>query len=128
MVMIGITVTYRVIVFERTREIGTMRALGMSGGYVVALFLVEALLLALTAMVVGAIGAVIVITGLARLSFDWIPGFEIFMERGHIAPFLPLRLAIINVVIIFAVTLAAAWAPSRSAGRVEPAVALSTDV
>jgi putative ABC transport system permease protein len=127
-VMVGITATYRVIVFERTREIGTMRVLGLSRGGVVALFLVEALLLALTAMLIGAIGAVIAISGLACLSFDWIPGFDIFMERGHIAPFLPPRLAILNVVIICALTLAAAWAPSRSAGRVDPAVALRTDV
>ncbi len=128
MVMIGITVTYRVIVFERTREIGTMRALGMSRSYVVALFLVEAVILALAAMLIGGIGALLSLIAVSSLSFDWIPGFEIFMERGHIAPFLPLHLAILNVVIICVVTLVAAWAPSRSAARVEPSEALRTDV
>lgn len=128
MVMIGITVTYRVIVFERTREIGTMRALGMSRSYVVALFLVEAVILALAAMLIGGIGALLSLIAVSSLSFDWIPGFEIFMERGHIAPFLPPHLAILNVVIICVVTLVAAWAPSRSAARVEPSEALRTDV
>jgi putative ABC transport system permease protein len=126
-VMIGITVTYRVIVFERTREIGTMRALGLSRGGVVALFLVEALLLALAAMLVGGIGALLSLRALSCLSFDWIPGFEIFMERGRIAPFLPPKLAVVNVAIVCAVTLAAAWIPARSAARVDPAQALRAD-
>ena len=126
-VMIGITTTYRVLVFERIREIGTMRALGMSSGHVVALFLMEALILAVAGMLAGGVGAVVLIKVLALLSFDWIPGFEIFMDRGHLAPFLPPGFAVINIVAIFVVTLLAAWVPSRGAGRVDPAVALRTD-
>ena len=104
-----------------------MRALGLSRGGVISLFLVEALLLALAAMMLGGIGALIVLQGISRLSFDWIPGFEIFMERGHIAPFLPLQVALCNVLIICTVTLVSAWGPSRRAGRLDPVQALRTD-
>jgi putative ABC transport system permease protein len=123
LVMIGITVTYRVIVVERTKEIGTMRALGLPREAVVTLFLVEALLTALAAMLAGGIGALLCLRALSSLSFDWIPGFEIFMEQGHIAPYLPLQVVAVNVLIVCAVTLLAAWVPARLAARVKPALA-----
>ena len=52
-VMIGILNTYRVIVYERTREIGTMRAIGMQAGDVRRIFLYEAAALAVIASAVG---------------------------------------------------------------------------
>ena len=42
---VGITNTFRMILIERTKEIGTMRAFGMQRGMVRNVFLVEALLL-----------------------------------------------------------------------------------
>ena len=104
-----------------------MRALGMPRATVAALFLAEALLLALAALSVGGIGALLALQGVSRLSFDWIPGFDIFMERGRIAPFLPPKVALLNVAAICAVTLAAAWAPAWRAARVDPAQALRAD-
>ena len=126
LVMIGIMITYRVVVHERTREIGTMRALGMSRPAVAALVLAEALLLTLVALLAGGLGALACLRGVSRLSFSWIPGFEIFMEGGQIAPYLALRTALVNVAIICAVTLIAAWGPASRAARLGPARALRT--
>ncbi|MQY77227.1 MAG: FtsX-like permease family protein [Spirochaeta sp.] len=51
--MVGITNTFRMIMLERTREIGTMRALGMQRGSVRNIFLSEALFIAIGALYAG---------------------------------------------------------------------------
>ena len=58
-VAVGITNTFRMVVYERTREIGTMRALGFQRSQTRLLFLVEALLLSLSGVTAGMILAVI---------------------------------------------------------------------
>jgi putative ABC transport system permease protein len=52
-IMVGLFMSQSVAVRERTREIGTMRAMGMQRTSVVALFLLEGLLLALAASATG---------------------------------------------------------------------------
>jgi len=52
-VMVGLTNTYRIIVFERSREIGTLRAMGMQRGQVQSLFVLEAVFLSLGGAVLG---------------------------------------------------------------------------
>ncbi|QRN95013.1 ABC transporter permease [Archangium violaceum] len=53
-VIVGLFVSLNVAVRERTREIGTLRAMGMQRTSVVGLFVLEGLLLGLTASFVGA--------------------------------------------------------------------------
>ena len=55
-IAVGILNLYRVIIYERTREIGTMRAIGIQRPQVRNLILLEALLLA----VCGIAGGVVV--------------------------------------------------------------------
>ncbi|TVQ24136.1 MAG: FtsX-like permease family protein, partial [Spirochaetaceae bacterium] len=52
-IMVGITNTFRMIMFERVKEIGTMRALGMQRRRVLLSFLLEAGFLAIGGIVVG---------------------------------------------------------------------------
>ena len=52
-----IVITMTVAVFERTYEIGLLKAMGASNGQVMADFLREALLLALAGWMVGALAA-----------------------------------------------------------------------
>lgn len=54
LVMVGLFVSLNVAVRERTREIGTLRAMGMHRTSVVGMFVLEALLLGLTASTTGA--------------------------------------------------------------------------
>lgn len=54
---VGVVNTLLMSVFERTREIGMMRALGMRPGEVVRLVVAEALLLAVLAVAAGLVGA-----------------------------------------------------------------------
>ena len=123
-VAIGITNTYRVVVRERVREIGTMRALGLHRRQARSLFLTEALLLAVGG---GAAGLVLAAVARAILqAIDW--GNQtllfIFMDEGHLSfPFNPLLLAgyLLGVA---AITLIAALAPANRAARQDPAGAL----
>ena len=61
-IAIGIANTLMISVRERTREIGTSRAIGMSRGAVMLMFMLEALILALAATTLGAlIGALLAV-------------------------------------------------------------------
>ncbi len=124
-IMVGLNNTYRIIVWERNREIGTMRALGMQRGVVSRLFLLEALFLALFGMLIGIVVAVIALSVIALFAFA--PGdFSIFLNKNHLTWSFDWAQLIITIVLVAVLTLLAARAPARKAGKVEPAVALRT--
>lgn len=54
-IAVGIMNTLWIAIRERTREIGTLRAIGMQRGYVLVMFLLEALMLGLLGTAVGAL-------------------------------------------------------------------------
>ena len=59
-IMVGIRNTFRIIMYERIREIGTMRSIGMQRGEVRSLFLYEASFLSLGGVVAGLLLALLV--------------------------------------------------------------------
>lgn len=65
----GIVVANTMImsIFERTREIGTLRALGWSGRRILSQIMQESLLLCLLSALLGCVGAVLLLGGLAAL-------------------------------------------------------------
>jgi putative ABC transport system permease protein len=65
----GIMNTMWNAVRERTKEIGTMRAIGMSRGRVLGMFLIEALLLGLFATLAGSIVGIVLALGVDALHF-----------------------------------------------------------
>jgi ABC-type lipoprotein release transport system permease subunit len=126
-VMVGVLNTYRVIVYERTREIGTMRALGMRRGSVSALFMIEALALALLASGAGLVAGIILVRFVGLFSFAAIPVAGLFTNSGHLAFYLKPELIGINLGIMTAGVLAAAWGPSHHAARIKPADAMRSE-
>src|SRR4249919_2658770 len=66
-VVIGIMNTMWIAIRERTREIGTLRAIGMQRGGVLWTFLLESLLLGVIGTVVGALFGIAVSFGLNAL-------------------------------------------------------------
>ena len=123
-VAVGITNTFRMVVYERTREIGTMRALGVQRRQARALFLTEAVLLAMGATVAG-----LLLAGAGRLllqSIDWGTDtpFFFFLDNGRLSfPVDPLFLAGYLAAVV-AVTVIAALFPANRAARQDPAAAL----
>jgi len=111
-------------VFERTREIGALLAIGMERSQVRRLFLYEGLLLALFGTVAGAALSLLLSAVLNQ------SGLQLPPPPGgtHGSPlhirFFPLAYVIGFAMMTFTL-LAASWWPARRAARLNPVEALS---
>jgi putative ABC transport system permease protein len=123
-VMIGITNTFRMVMYERIKEIGTMRAMGVQRGEVRSLFLYEALFLALGGAIAGIALALIVMGLVSLIDFGMNSPAFLIMRSGHLSFFLPPLRAVGNIIIIALLTLLAAYFPAKAAAKMEPAAAL----
>lgn len=125
-IMVGLNNTYRIIVWERNREIGTMRALGMQRHLVSRIFLLEALFLALSGVVIGVLVATVFLIVLSLFSFAGASDFAIFLSKNHLSWEYDWGQLILTVALVAILSLLAALSPARKAGKVDPAVALRT--
>lgn len=127
-IMVGLTNTYRIIVFERSREIGTMRAMGMQRKKVQQIFVLEAVFLSLGGVVLGVALAVVLLAGLSLISFgtDGDTALNFVLSNGHLAWRLDLVTLVLTTGLVAGLTWLAALVPARRAGKVDPAVALRT--
>lgn len=126
LIMVGITNTFRIVVFERTREIGTMRAVGMQRKQVRSVFLLEALFLALVGMLAGLVLGLLLLAGINLIQFNILAELSFFFDKGHLNPFIDPLLFLITIVLVLGLTLLAALLPASRAARLEPALALRT--
>lgn len=126
-VMAGVLNTYRVLVHERTREIGTMRALGMQRSRVRALFIVEAFALACISCVAGLAIGLILLRLASALDLSAVAGSGLFLEGGHLRIRLSAPALLLDGVLMCVAVLAAAWGPARKAGDIPPAEAMRTE-
>lgn len=121
----GVMNTALMAVFERTREIGTMRAVGARRGRILLLFLVEALLLGLG----GAAGGALLGAGLTLLfGRIGIPAFSEAQRYSYGGDYLFPVLNPTDVVsvpcVMLVVCVLAAFGPALTASRLRPADAL----
>src|SRR6056297_1565389 len=123
-IMVGITNTFRMIMYERVREIGTMRALGMQQNRVLGSFLLEALFLALGGVVAGlaVAGIIMLILGQIYLGLDS-PIF-ILLKNGYFTFTVLPSQVLLNTFIVASLTILAAFIPSRKAAHMAPVDAL----
>ena len=118
----GIINTMYISVLERTREIGLMKALGMSGRDVGWLFRIEAAWIGFLGGLIGALGALAL--GLALN--PWLTKQLDLGEGNSILRFdVPQILALIAALTLVAII--AGWLPSRKAARLDPIEALRTE-
>jgi ABC-type lipoprotein release transport system permease subunit len=131
LIILGVTATVIVntllmSVFERTREIGILAAIGMKSRQIVSLFLAEATLLALGGITFGSLfgwaisayfGKVGIYFGDLGMSNDMILLDRIYTE-------LTLDSAINLIITAFVITILASFYPARMASRMEPVEAL----
>jgi len=122
--MTGVINTYRVLVHERKKEIGVMRALGTQKGGVMALFFWEGIELSLFASVAGFIIGSIGLFIISRFNFSFIPGSGLILERGHLRIALSFSSILMNMLFIIGATLLAVWRPAREGSRVQPVLAM----
>ena len=126
-VMIGILNTYRVIVYERTREIGTMRAIGMQASDVKRIFLYEAAALAIVASAFGFILGLVTFHFVGLFDLSKVTAAGMFTENGKLQYFIGLRSVALNLLFMMAAVVAAAWRPADQASKMPPAQALRKD-
>ena len=126
-VMIGILNTYRVIVYERTREIGTMRAIGMQASDVRRIFLYEAAALALIASAFGFILGLVTFHFVGLFNLSKVTAAGMFTENGRLQHFIGLRSVALNLFFMLVAVIAAAWRPAEKASLMPPAQALRKD-
>jgi ABC-type lipoprotein release transport system permease subunit len=123
-VVIGIMNTMWIAIRERTREIGTLRAIGMQRGSVAWMFLLESLMLGLLGTAAGALFGAAVAAGLNGLHIHVPIGMQLFLMSDH------LRLAVHRTLLgkaiglITIITGLAALYPSLRAARLRPVVAM----
>jgi putative ABC transport system permease protein len=125
-IMVGISNTFRMVMYERIREIGTIRALGMQRPAVLRLFLLEAIFLAAGGAVAGFLVSGFIMLVISLFDFGTGTLFAFFMKDGHLSFYVPPLAAIGNFLIVLALSILAAFFPARKASRLDPAVALRT--
>ncbi len=123
-VMFGILNTYRVLLHQRTREIGTMRALGMSRGGVKLVFLLEAAALAVIASLIGFLLGAVITFLVGLIDFGTGPAVAMFTERGRLQFTIRVQAVAVNLGLMVAAVLFAAWGPAHRASRLDPVEAL----
>jgi len=123
-IMVGITNTFRMIMIERIKEIGTMRALGMQRVTVRNLFLLEAFLLAMGGAVVGLILAGIAMLILSNIFWGLDSPIFILLKNGYMTFKLVPHQVLLHFGVVAVLTVLAALIPARKAANMHPVEAL----
>jgi putative ABC transport system permease protein len=124
-IVIGIMNTMWIAIRERTREIGTLRAIGMQRRAVLWMFLLESLMLGFFATLAGAVAGTLVAAALNGLHIKLPLGAQLFLMADHLHLAVHAALLAKSVLAITLVTGAAALYPSLRAARLRPVVAMS---
>jgi ABC-type lipoprotein release transport system permease subunit len=125
-IAVSIFINLRMSINERLREIGTMRTIGVEAGGVTALFMFEAVLLAL---IFSLIGTALALGVIALLRFAIVLPLSgnaaLFLNRGHLM-LVPRAGDILLIVgLIGAFSALFSFFPARRGGKIRPVEALT---
>lgn len=125
---IGILNLLLMAIFERTREIGVLGALGMKPRNISALFLLEGALMGLVGLAFGVLLGLVFNFALSRVGFDYtqFSGMTSYtaLIRGTVYPTLGMEKLLQRSLIVLFITLLASLYPALEASQKEPAQAL----
>jgi ABC-type lipoprotein release transport system permease subunit len=124
-IIIGIMNTMWIAIRERTREIGTLRAIGMHRREVLWMFLLESIMLGLFATVAGVAAGAGIASGLNAMHLHVPTGLQFFLMSPYLHISIHGSALFWSVVMITLVTAVAAFYPSLRAARLRPVVAMS---
>jgi ABC-type lipoprotein release transport system permease subunit len=123
-VVIGILNTLAIAVRERTKEIGTLRAIGMQRRKVLWLFVLETALLGLAGTAGGALAAAGVALALNSAGIVLPDAVQIFLAMERLTVVLDPAAIATNVAALTAVTVVASILPAFRAARLRPVTAM----
>lgn len=124
-IAVGVMNSMWISVRERTKEIGTLRAIGMHEGQVLVLFLAEAMMLAFFSSVAGCVLGAALVSVVDRLHIPVTdPGLRwiLMSDKLHFVVNVPALLAVVAAFTVIT-GLAALW-PAMRAARLDPIVAM----
>jgi putative ABC transport system permease protein len=116
-IFVSALVTWRLILRERSRELGTMRVIGFYGADLRCVLIMETLGLALVSLIAGFFLSFFFSWLVTCVPFSWFPSFEIFMKDGKLRSLYLPETILINIVTVFAVLIAAVWEPAFRSSR-----------
>jgi len=116
-ILVSAAVTYRLIIHERAKELGTMRIIGFYGSDLRLVLWIEVLVIGIISLIAGFLLAQVLSWVVSLFSFSWFPGFEIFMKDGKLLPLYLPKTIIVNILLVFIVLLVMALLPSIHASR-----------
>ena len=122
-VMVGVSNSYRMVLLERIKEIGTMRALGMTSRDTKRVFTNEAIILCLIGAVAGFILSLIVM-GIVHLIPITNDSLQFFLKGGHFTFKLSLPVIIMQYALLIILTSFAVSGSAKKASSMSPASAL----
>jgi ABC-type lipoprotein release transport system permease subunit len=124
-ILLGVVNTLRMTIRERTREIGTVRAIGMQRAEVRGMFLLETFFLTLFSSLAGVAGGFIAMRLLSMITFHPVDNpLGMLLVNSHLY-FLPTFTGVAgSVLLILAIAVVTAWFPARRAANLPPAQAL----
>ncbi|GEJ55760.1 ABC transporter permease [Anaeromyxobacter diazotrophicus] len=123
-VVVGILNTLAIAIRERTREIGTLRAIGMQRRKVLWLFLLEAALLGLCGTVAGAVAGVALCAAVDAAHLAVPESVQMFLMQQHLTLAVQAKAVLEDVLFVAAVTTLAALLPAFHAARLRPVTAM----
>ena len=122
--MVGLINTFHMIMIERVKEIGTMRAVGMLKKDVSKQFIAEGMILVLRGAFFGIVAAYVISIIVSFITIPPDSNFGFILNNGKISIDIGFMSLLSILVIVSVVTLIAVWGPSRKAAKMSPADAL----
>jgi ABC-type lipoprotein release transport system permease subunit len=124
-ILVGVVNSVRMNIRERTREIGTIRALGMQKSMLVRSIVTEVFLLSIFSVLLG------IILSYVFMNLLSLPSFPIrnndmaaFLNNGHLQFIPPIRPVVINAILLILFTTVTTWFPAKKAANMPVAEAL----
>jgi ABC-type lipoprotein release transport system permease subunit len=124
LIVMGVMNSLWMAIRERTREIGTLRAIGMQRARVLCMFVIEAAVLSLAATLIGAILGVGVTFLINALEISLPDGVRIFLMRDTLHLVIDGPTVIRAIVTISSITTLFAFIPAWRAARLPPITAI----
>ena len=125
---IGVLNLLLMAVFERTREIGLLGAMGLEPRQIATLFILEGTMIGIVGVAAGVLLGTTFNAGFGQVGFDYssFAGVADYMAliSGRVYPSLGLGKIFWRAITVLIITTLAAWIPAREASRREPAQAL----
>lgn len=124
MIVLGVVNTLYIAIRERTREIGTLRAIGMGKRWVLGMFVMETAMLAFAATTFGCVLATVLVAIINAAKLQVSDAFQMFLMSDTLKLEMDVTTAVIAIVVIGTVTTLASLFPSWRAARKPPVTAI----